>query len=67
MNLAVKLYKDIQDAPVDIPALWPAEVIELGNSLELPDSSYTLMTVEEYNAYREEHLPAYTAYSITQD
>ena len=54
MNLAVKFYSQVAN-PDSLPGLWPAEVIELGDSSNLPDGDWTLMSLAEFNAYREEH------------
>lgn len=61
MNLAVKFYSDA-DNPEGLPGAWPAEVIELGEGTDLPEGPWTLMTVAEYEAYREQHQAEYDAW-----
>lgn len=66
MNLAIRLYSDIDISkkPSNIPDVWPAQVLELGSSTELPNdgNSWSLMTTEEYNAYLATHQADYDAW-----
>jgi len=57
MNLAVKLYRDVNVAekPAGIPDAWPAEIKELGDGRELPGPEWLLMTTEEIAIYRDQH------------
>lgn len=67
MNVAVKLYQDVSDKPEGIPGLWPAETIELGESTQLPNGPWALMTCTEYQEYRRYHKAAYDSwYNIQQ-
>lgn len=65
MNLAVKIYQDVpfELRPLDIPIVWPAEIIELGESSELPGAGYTLMTTEDLAAYKLFHLAAFNTWN----
>ena len=62
MNLAVQLYSNAPSNPLGIPGVWPASVIELGDSTTLPDGSYQLMTDDELATYRSTHQSAYDAW-----
>lgn len=64
MNLAIKLYEnvDISDKPEAIPGIWPAEVIELGNSISLPEGPWALMEKSEYEEYVRYHKPLFDAW-----
>ena len=66
MNLAVKLYSsenpNRQEIIDGIPLNWPAEVVELGESIELPGEEWILMTKEEYDSYRNSNMEDYNTY-----
>lgn len=62
MNLAIKFYRNEIDKPIGIPDGWPSEVIELGDSLILPNDQYILMTLEQYNEYIIDNRPNYDIY-----
>lgn len=62
MNLAVKLYKDVEDRPEGIPELWPVEVKQLGDSTTLPDGPWALMSEQDYADYVRYHKPAYDSW-----
>jgi len=62
MNLAVLLYQHVTDKPTGIPDGWPAEVIELGDSTEVPDETWNLMTSEQLVAYKIANQAAYNAW-----
>lgn len=62
MNLAVKMYGNLESNPQNLPGLWPAEVIELGDSTDLPNNTYVLMTVEELQAYKANHVSDYNTW-----
>jgi len=51
-NVAVKFYGEANSE--GLPVDWPSEVIQLGKSEELPGEDWTLMTVEEFEAYKVE-------------
>lgn len=65
MNLAVTLYRDVPN-PLNIPQEWPSLVQELGESTTLPEDGrpWVLMTLSEYNAYRELHSEAKEAWNL---
>jgi len=65
MNLAVKFYSQEENLH-NIPSNWPSVVIQLGDSTDLPSAEYTLMTLEEYNHYREDNTYLYTAWQDSQ-
>jgi hypothetical protein len=67
MNLAVKLYGEIEVGlkPTGIPDEWPAEIIELGESEDLPDETWVLMTVSNYATYRANHISEYVTWAST--
>ena len=60
-NIAIKKYKDMKDNPYQMPGECPAEVIELGESRELPseDGTWELMTFFEYKKYVAKLQPVY--------
>lgn len=62
MKLAVKLYKDVPNAPKGIPQSWPAEVMELIDGRQFPGAPWIEMSLEEYNRYRLEHSASYADY-----
>ena len=61
MNLAVLLYQ-YADNPKGIPAVWPAEVVELGTGTNLPGVNWLLMTSAEYASYLALHQAEYDAW-----
>lgn len=63
MNLAVKLYSSTTN-PLGVPGVWPAQLEELGDSTTLPDATWVLMTLEEYNNYITINKPAYDAWFV---
>ena len=65
MNLAVKIYQDVpvELRPQGVPVVWPAIVIELGESNELPGPGYTLMTTDDLAAYKLFHLATFNAWN----
>lgn len=67
MNLAVRLYSDlaVNDKPLNIPDTWPYQVVELGDSEDLPDDgkSWQLMTKVEYDQYTNDHLETYNTWA----
>lgn len=70
MNLAVRLYASIPsgEKPSGIPDAWPASVIELGESITLPDNeNWQLMTCVSYNIYKQEHLSEYNTWKSSVD
>lgn len=67
MNLAILKYQYVPYAPSGIPADWPAEVRELGESTTLPGESWVLMTTEEYAAYRAARLSSYNTWEAAYD
>jgi len=65
MNLAIKFYSQVENLQL-LPNEWPFEVIQLGDSTVLPSAEYTLMTLEEYNHYREDNRYLYIAWEDSQ-
>lgn len=63
MYLAVKKWPNMASCPVDMPAEWPAEVVELGESQTLPSGDYVLMTTAEYEAHRALYRADYDVYA----
>lgn len=65
MNLAVKLFGDVDEAdkPAGIPDSWPAEVKELGVSTTLPEGQWTLYTNETLATYRASVLSEYQTWA----
>lgn len=64
MRLAVKFYGEISERPAGIPVLWPALVIEEGQAgFHDVDSSWVVMTFDEYEKYRSQHQSEYDAWS----
>lgn len=61
MNLSVKFYKDVPNAPKGMPEEWPADVLEIQEGGLCP-SGWTEMSRDEYAAYRDEHAAKYNAY-----
>ena len=66
MNLAVRFYSDVKEGELlafafALPQDWPIEVLELNDSSDLPDETFVLMTLEEYEQYRADHLADYLA------
>jgi hypothetical protein len=51
MNIAVLKYQFVTEKPVGIPDEWPAETINLGDSITLPGENWVLMTDSEYQDY----------------
>lgn len=63
MNLAVKFYQD-DNNPQSLPDEWPSQVRELGESTELPEGEWTLMTLEEFEAHKAAHQAEYNTWKI---
>lgn len=74
MYVAVKYYSsiDVSEKPFGIPDHWPAQVIELGNSMIPPDGSglWQVIDHETFAAYKDVYQPDYdawyTAYAASQ-
>ena len=62
MNFAVLTYEFVSDKPAGIPDVWPAEIKNLGDSIELPGDDWVLMTESEYNTYFETHIGTYNTW-----
>lgn len=64
MNLAIRFYSDAENKPTNMPDIWPYQVVELGESTELPQdgNTWNLMTTEEYADYIVEHQAEYDAW-----
>jgi hypothetical protein len=65
MNLAVKFWQDIEN-PKALPGHWPSECLEIGDETTYDDGSgyvWTIMSVEQYNAYVASHQAEYDAWS----
>lgn len=62
--LAVKFYSQVaQDQkPAGIPDNWPAECVELHNNESAFDDTWTIMTRDEYVAYRADAQEAFDAW-----
>lgn len=68
MNLAVKLYKDCADKPEGIPDQWPAEVVELGDKVDLPHGEgWALMKKDEFAAHVEQEKSKYEEWAASQE
>jgi hypothetical protein len=67
MNLAVKFYKDEPDAPLGMPADWPSQCRQIDDATEYTaePGPWLIMSVEEYNSYREANMGAYEQYQET--
>lgn len=64
MNLAVKFYKDMPDAPADMPKDWPALVIQDDQpGYGSLDDTWYCMTFEDYEEYRRANQGAYDVYA----
>jgi hypothetical protein len=61
MNLAVKLWGDMEVNERNLPAEWPAEVIENVDPQNVPEG-YTLMTCTELNEYKQQHIEAFNTW-----
>lgn len=66
MNLAVKLYSEVDENPKNIPGTWPAEVRELGDGTDLPQGFSRLMTDAELEAYKATVQSDYDAWEALQ-
>lgn len=72
-NNAVKLYSSVsieekqQMGVTGIPDQWPMEIVAIGDSTDLPDQSYQLMSDEELAAHRVTHQSAYNAWLATKN
>lgn len=68
MNLAVKFYRDvdISEKPTGIPNSWPYKIVELGDSTDLPEGAWALMTCSEYQEYIRYRKPIYDAWYNAQ-
>lgn len=64
MNLAIKLYSSDAN-PRNVPGTWPSQVVELGESTTLPDNTWLLMTVQEFENYKAIHKAEYDAWYLT--
>ena len=64
MNLAVKLYSTGIN-PLNIPGVWPSQVLEIGESTVLPDNTWLLMTTQEYADYVSIYKSTYDAWYLT--
>jgi hypothetical protein len=62
MNLAVRLYANAPSNPLNVPGVWPEDVVDLGDGTTLPDNSYQLMTDTQLLAYRSVHQQVYDAW-----
>ena len=62
-NLAVKLY-NADSNPLNIPGIWPSQVLDIGDSTILPDNTWLLMTTQEYESYKSINKPAYDAWYL---
>ena len=58
MNLAILIYQHT-DNPKGLPDVWPAEVIDLGDSTSLPNDQWILMTDTEYTEYLSQYRSLY--------
>src|ERR1035437_9231965 len=56
MKLAIKLYATETDKPAGIPDVWPSKTIEIADDAKVPDNTYQIMTLEEYNVYKATNL-----------
>ena len=60
MNLAVLKYQFVSNPKG--PDEWPAEVRELGDGTDLPDSNWVLMTEVEYSNHKAAHQTEYDSW-----
>lgn len=68
MNLAVKLWKDCPDKPLDFPDLWPWECREIGDATEYGSpGEYLIMSKAEYEDYVREMTPEKDAWENAPD
>ncbi len=58
MFVGVKYYKDVNN-PYNIPDIWPAEVVELGDAKVDLGKDYEIMTYDELKAYKLKHIDVY--------
>ncbi len=63
MNLAVLKYQFVTIKPAGIPDEWPAEIVNLGTSTELPGQDWVLMTEAEYGAHILLHQSTYDTWA----
>jgi hypothetical protein len=63
MKLAIKLYATETDKPAGIPDVWPSKTIEIADDAKVPDNTYQIMTLEEYNVYKATNLAVYNTWS----
>jgi hypothetical protein len=63
MMLAVKFYAQV-DNPRGIPGVWPAQVIELGESTDVPEG-FMLMTKAHFDSYCEQYAAMYEAWEAS--
>lgn len=67
MNMAVLTHEFAPENPDNVPAAWPYEVVELGDSQELPGPDWVLMTHEEYANYKLERQEEFNVWKAEQD
>ena len=63
MNIAVKFYSETTN-PENLPGVWPAETIELGDSVTLPEGFTTIMSIQDYQQYISDNQHLMTPYDV---
>jgi hypothetical protein len=68
MNIAIKFYSQNPNKPAGMPDEWPWLCREIGEATAYTseEGPWTIMTIEQYNAYFEENFPKYEAYQAAQ-
>lgn len=64
MKLAVKLYETEEGYPENfsLPGSWPSQVVELSDEEDPPDSTYQIMTKEEFESYKDSQMASYESW-----